>query len=92
VMLRSDLFGRATAWVGILANGLALLYFPVVALAPSLSLSPELAALPIVVSAPFRILWYVLIAVGLIRLSREPGPKPLAGGGSNRIGGQRGTS
>jgi hypothetical protein len=69
VMLRGDVFGRATAWAGIVANGLALLYFPVVALMPVIGLSPEMAALPIVISAPFRILWYVLIAVGLLRLA-----------------------
>lgn len=80
VMLRSSVFSRATAWVGILANGLALFYFPAVALAPVLALGPEMAALPIVISAPFRILWYVLIAVGLLRLARNPSANPAVAG------------
>jgi hypothetical protein len=63
VMLRSGIFGKATAYVGIVANGLRLGYFIALAFAPTL------IALPIVISAPFRVLWYILIALGLFRLA-----------------------
>ena len=63
-MLRSRVFGKATAWAGILANGLALGHFVALALA----LAPIIAGLPTIVSAPFRMVWYILIAVGLFRL------------------------
>jgi hypothetical protein len=64
VMLRSEPFGKVTAWAGILANGLALGHFVALALA----LAPILVGIPIIVSAPLRILWYVLTAIGLFRL------------------------
>jgi hypothetical protein len=64
VMLRSDVFGRAAAYVGLLANGLALGYFVALAVAPAY------IALPMVASAPFRVVWYVLIALRLFRLGR----------------------
>lgn len=64
LMLRSPLFGRGTGWLGIVANGAALLYFPAQALAP------PLIVIPIPVSAPFRLLWYIMIARRLFQLSR----------------------
>jgi len=63
-MLTSREFGRAAAVTGLLANGLYLLYFPVLALAPAW------IALPPSLSAPVRLVWYVLIAIRLLRLSR----------------------
>jgi hypothetical protein len=64
VMLQSDIFCKAAAVCGILANGFALLLFPTLALAPAISwLPPTLAA-------PFRMIWYVLIAVKLFKLAR----------------------
>jgi hypothetical protein len=65
VMLRSNVFGKATAWVGIIANGVCLLHFAALAFAPAL------LALPSASSALFRVTWYVLIAVGLFRLGRR---------------------
>lgn len=65
VMLRSADFARATGCLGIVANGVALLYFLAVVLAPSLIWLPPTAA------ALFRIAWYILIAVGLFRLGRR---------------------
>jgi hypothetical protein len=65
VMLRSRALGKATAYVGILANALALAHFVVLAFMPSI------VALPTAVSAPFRVLWMVLIALGLFRLGRR---------------------
>ena len=67
VMLRSSIFGRVTAYVGIIANGLRLGYFVALAFAPAL------IAPPIVIAAPFRVLWYILIAVGLFRLAARVG-------------------
>jgi hypothetical protein len=63
VMLRGNVFGKTTAWMGILANGFVLGYFVTLAFAPTLR------ALPHVASAPFRIIWYVLIARRLFQLS-----------------------
>ncbi len=67
VMLRSAVFSRATAVTGILANGILLGYFAALAFAPSL------LAAPFVLSAPFRVAWYFLIALRLLRMSKEPG-------------------
>lgn len=63
VMLRSAVFGKVTAWMGILANGLGLGYFVALALAPAI------VALPPSLSAPFRLAWYVLIAIRLFQLA-----------------------
>lgn len=71
VMLRSRVFNKATAYVGILANALVLTDFIALAFAPALY------GLPTVTSAPFRVLWMVLIALGLFRLGRH---KPDEGG------------
>jgi hypothetical protein len=71
VMLRSRAFGRATAYVGILANAFALAHFVVLAFAPSF------VAIPTPISAPFRVVWMLLVAVGLFRLGRR---KPDEGG------------
>ena len=65
VMLRSRVFYRATAYVGILANGLVLIDFLVLAFAPALY------GLPTATSALFRVVWMVLIALGLFRLGRS---------------------
>jgi hypothetical protein len=71
IMLRSRVFSRATAWVGIVANGVGLLYFPALALFATFAMAPALLALPHVLSAPFRELWYLLIALRLFRLARD---------------------
>jgi hypothetical protein len=54
------------AAMGITANVLALGYFP------TLLLFPALQALPPSLSAPFRLTWYILIALRLLRLARAP--------------------
>jgi hypothetical protein len=65
VMLRGAVFGRATAYTGILANLFNLAFFITLAFAPAiLWLPPTLAA-------PFRLAWYILIAVRLFQLARE---------------------
>jgi hypothetical protein len=65
VMLRSDVFSKATAVVGILANGIALFYFI------GLAFAWELYWIPTPVSAPFRVIWYFLIALRLFKLARD---------------------
>ncbi len=64
VMLRSRVFGKAAAVAGIAANGLVLSYFVAVAFAP------EIAFLLPALSAPFRLIWYILIAWRLFQLGR----------------------
>jgi hypothetical protein len=70
VMLRSSVFGRATAITGILANGLRLCYLIALVFAPSI------AWLFIPISAPFRVVWYVLLAFGLFRLGQGVSTAP----------------
>ncbi len=71
IMLRSSVFGKPTALVGIVATVSQLGYFV------ALPLAPAILALPFVVSAPFRVTWYVLIALKLFRLAaRRNGPSP----------------
>ena len=64
VMLRSGIFGKAAAIAGILANGFGLGYFL------ALPFSPEYIWIFPTVSAPFRIIWYILIAIKLFQLAR----------------------
>jgi hypothetical protein len=68
VMLRSSVFGKATAIVGIVANGIRLLGFV------TLLLTPTIYSLAIPISAPFRVAWYVMIALTLFRLAKR-GPR-----------------
>jgi hypothetical protein len=63
-MLEGRLFTRATAIIGIIANGLGLGYFFTVAFAPPLTF------IPLSSSAPLLIAWYILIGIRLLRLSR----------------------
>ncbi len=62
-MLRGDVFSRATAIVGILANGIGLLFFPALAFAPALYVIPP------VLSAPLRLAWYTMMALRLFKLA-----------------------
>jgi hypothetical protein len=64
VMLRSRIFNKATAIMGILANGFALGYFI------ALPLIPEYIWIFPTISAPFRMIWYILIAIKLFQLAR----------------------
>jgi hypothetical protein len=61
IMLRSNFFGKWTAVLGIVANAFGLGYFFTAAFAPSLSIIPAVG------SAPCNLVWYVLIAAGLIK-------------------------
>ena len=64
-MLRSAAFNRAAAITGLIANGVGLLFFPI------LPLGPNVYWFPPTFSAPFRIVWYTLMAVRLFRLAKE---------------------
>lgn len=64
LMLRSGVFGRVTAWLGIVGNGLILGYFVTLIVAPSLTFLPHtLGAIPLV-------LWELLAARRLFQLAR----------------------
>lgn len=65
VMLRSLFFNKATAYAGILANGIGLGYFV------ALIFVPEILWLPPSLSALFRMAWYVLIAIQLLKLGKN---------------------
>jgi hypothetical protein len=65
VMLQSNVFNKATAWTGILANSFGLLLFPALIFAPAIIWFPPS------LSAPFRVTWYVLIALRLFKLAKE---------------------
>ena len=65
VMWQSDVFSKLTALTGILANGFMLTYYI------ALVFAPALVVLPFVISAPFRVVWYFLIAVKLFRLAQS---------------------
>jgi len=64
VMLRSNLFSKVTAYVGILANGFGLGYYITLAFAPAM------VALPLSVSALFLLTWYILIGRRLFQLGK----------------------
>ena len=66
-MLRSAVFSKGTAVVGILANGIGLCYFI------TLIFLPAVYWIPHPISAPFRVVWYFLIALKLFKLARQPG-------------------
>ena len=64
VMLRSEVFGKGTAVVGILANGIGLGIFI------ALAFTWEYFWIFPTFSAPFRMIWYILIAIKLFQLGR----------------------
>ena len=63
-MLRSHVFGKTTAILGVVANSLVLTYFV------ALPVVPAVAFLFPAASAPFRLVWYILIAWRLFQLGR----------------------
>ena len=64
IMYKSTEFNKATAWTGLLANGIVLLFYV------TLIFAPQLNALPHVISAPLRVTWYVLAALRLLKLAK----------------------
>jgi len=63
-MRRSPPYRRSTAIVGLLANGIVMAHFPAL-----LTNSALAAGLPIILSAPLRVLWYVMGARSLWELT-----------------------
>jgi hypothetical protein len=66
LMLKDSSFGKVTPIFGLLANGIGLLYFPV------LLLAPNLIWLPPTVEALFRMVWNIFMSVDFIKLERKP--------------------
>jgi hypothetical protein len=66
VMLRSKIFSRGTAYVGILANVFGLGYYLV------LGIAPAWVFIPLSLSAPFLLIWYLLIGRQLWKISSQP--------------------
>lgn len=65
VMLRSSIFSRGTAYMGVLANGFGLGYYIVVIFAPAL------VFIPLSISAIFLLIWYLLISGRLWALGSQ---------------------
>lgn len=61
IMMRSSTFSRLTAVIGIIANGTGLIYFFTVLI------KPDLTFLPLSLSAPFLLIWYILIGLKLLK-------------------------
>lgn len=64
LMLKNSVFTRWTGISGVLANGIGLLLFPAILLGPGIYWIPP------TFSAPFRIIWYILIGLKFWRFSR----------------------
>jgi quercetin dioxygenase-like cupin family protein len=75
VMLRSDLFNRATAYVGILASALDLVYCLVFAFVPTVD-SELLALLFIPAAGLLLMIWHIMVGWRLYRLGKETPPIP----------------
>jgi hypothetical protein len=73
-ILRSTLFSRATAWVGIFAHALSLADF----IRQVLSSSEIIVLLVVVPNALLLVIWYIMVGRGLIRLGSTEAA-PLAG-------------
>lgn len=69
VMLRGGVFGKAAAYIGIAANVIGLLYCVAIIVAP-VALPPAVHAILASAWAPFRVIWYILIARRLFQLRR----------------------
>lgn len=65
IMLRSGIFSKSTAYMGILANGFGLGYYIVIAFAPAL------VYVPLSVSAIFLLIWYLRIGSRLWSLASQ---------------------
>jgi hypothetical protein len=64
-MIRTAIFPKATGYVGLVANALGLGYFVTVAV------DPPLTFIPLSSSAPFLMVWYILVGIRLLKLSRQ---------------------
>jgi len=66
LMLKDSAFRKATPIFGLLANGIGLLYFPI------LFLAPNLIWLPPTIEGVFRIVWNFLMSMDFMKLGRKP--------------------
>jgi hypothetical protein len=64
-MLSGEVFSKAAAWSGMLANGFGLAYYVFLVFAPGL------VVLPFPISAPFRMIWYLLVAIRLFKWDKK---------------------
>ena len=68
MIYKGKTFKRSIAWMGLIANGLYLLNYPLVVFLPQRNwLLPTL-------SAPFRLVWYALLAAALLKKSKSMSP------------------
>ena len=75
VMLRSDVFNRTTAYVGILANGLDLAYCIAFVFLPTVD--SELLAITFIPAAGlFLMIWHIMVGWRLYQLWKEAPPNP----------------
>lgn len=65
VMLRSGVFGKATAIVGIFAHGAMLVYFV------TWTFAPAIRAIPPSLSGLFLFIWYILIGIRLLMVGSK---------------------
>ena len=65
VMLRSGIFGKTTAMIGILAHGAMLVYLV------TWTLPPAIRAIPPSLSGVFLFVWYILIGIKLLKLGSK---------------------
>jgi uncharacterized membrane protein len=62
VMLQSKIYGKVTAIIGIVATGFGLGFYLTVFLAP------EFNVIPVAGSAPFLMIWYILVGIKMIKI------------------------
>jgi len=75
VMLRSDVFNRATAYVGILASAFDLAYCITYALMPTVD-SELLAVIFIPAAGLFLMIWHIMVGWRLYQLGKDAPPNP----------------
>ena len=76
IMLRSTVFNRATAYIGISAGTLDLAYCIGFAFLPMFD-SEQLALLFIPAAGLFGMIWYILVGGGLYKWGKEQNPDPV---------------
>jgi hypothetical protein len=62
IMLKSLVFTKLISILGIIANGTGLLYFFTVLI------KRDLTFIPLSLSAPFLLIWYILIGIRLLKV------------------------
>jgi hypothetical protein len=65
VMMQNNVFGRITACFGLIANITGLAYYAV------LIFTPRAVFIPLSISAPFLLVWYILAGIRLLKLDLD---------------------